>query len=379
MGPSGESATRDRAPKVRGRVMHQDIASDLGERIARGEFDPNAPIPSLRELVAEYGAARATVQRALGTLIAAGRLRSAHGVGTFVSDGCPLQGVVVVTVFGENMDSIAAEITTHDVIEGARRACSEIGAPLISACDSDDPARYVRKGYGFVLSFSDMRRESYAVWTRAVLDARAPASAVLNGFGFPNCVGRDKPAGVRRGLRYLYALGHRRVAMVSRANEDGFPFMSPEPIEDAPGLEVETVPVHYRRKDHAAQIRDNFKAFDRALDRPDPPTALFVACRAAQDAMGFLHDAGLDLPGAISLLGYCRGIFAEWNERRITHVDNPYFASGARAVHEVARMARGGGYQTGHLLLKPEIVEGDTCGPPAPEPARPRARVPALW
>ncbi|MFB9968509.1 GntR family transcriptional regulator [Sinosporangium siamense] len=62
----------------------QQIASALRERIASGEFAPGALLPSERELIAEYGAAKNTVAKALSMLRADGLLVSQIGRGNFV-------------------------------------------------------------------------------------------------------------------------------------------------------------------------------------------------------------------------------------------------------------------------------------------------------
>jgi GntR family transcriptional regulator len=50
------------------RPRHQQIAADLRDLIMRGELRPGAQLPSTAQLVAQYGAANATIQHALKTL-----------------------------------------------------------------------------------------------------------------------------------------------------------------------------------------------------------------------------------------------------------------------------------------------------------------------
>ena len=54
---------------------HEQLRSLLESRIA-AEFSPGDPLPGERALEEEYGVSRITVRRAIGDLVAAGRLRT---------------------------------------------------------------------------------------------------------------------------------------------------------------------------------------------------------------------------------------------------------------------------------------------------------------
>ena len=68
------SGPRPKHAQLRDRLA--DLATELG---------PDAGIPSERELMTTYGVSRATVRRAIESLIADGLLERVHGKGTFVA------------------------------------------------------------------------------------------------------------------------------------------------------------------------------------------------------------------------------------------------------------------------------------------------------
>jgi GntR family transcriptional regulator len=68
------------------RVPYKRIAADMRDRIARGDWQPGDPIPSLDKLASEYQVSRATVQRAVGMLVAEGLLETEPRYGTFVAE-----------------------------------------------------------------------------------------------------------------------------------------------------------------------------------------------------------------------------------------------------------------------------------------------------
>jgi GntR family transcriptional regulator len=63
---------------------HAQLRAILAELVTT-RLGPDAPIPSERELMTEYGVSRATVRKAIDGLVNDGVLQRTHGKGTFVS------------------------------------------------------------------------------------------------------------------------------------------------------------------------------------------------------------------------------------------------------------------------------------------------------
>lgn len=63
---------------------HAQLRAILAELVT-ARLGPDAPIPSERELMAEYGVSRATVRKAIDGLVHDGLLQRTHGKGTFVT------------------------------------------------------------------------------------------------------------------------------------------------------------------------------------------------------------------------------------------------------------------------------------------------------
>ena len=64
---------------------YRQLAGILQARIARGDWQPNRPLPSEARLVQEYGLARTTVRRAIAVLVEEGVLFVVPQRGTFVA------------------------------------------------------------------------------------------------------------------------------------------------------------------------------------------------------------------------------------------------------------------------------------------------------
>jgi GntR family transcriptional regulator len=67
------------------RFVWEQIAEDISADIASGELVVGARLPSEQALAEVYGVARATVRRAIASLVDQGVLVVRHGRGTFVA------------------------------------------------------------------------------------------------------------------------------------------------------------------------------------------------------------------------------------------------------------------------------------------------------
>lgn len=68
------------------RLTYRQIANDLAERIARGEYAPGDQLPSYRETADLYSVSVSTAQRAIGLLQDRGVVRGEPGRGLYVAE-----------------------------------------------------------------------------------------------------------------------------------------------------------------------------------------------------------------------------------------------------------------------------------------------------
>ena len=71
--------------KQSGTALYRQVVEDFVVRMQRGEFRPGDRLAPEAGLAAEYGVNRLTIRRALEDLARAGRVRTVHGVGSFVA------------------------------------------------------------------------------------------------------------------------------------------------------------------------------------------------------------------------------------------------------------------------------------------------------
>lgn len=83
--------------------LYHQLKSDLAARITGGEWRPDEPIPSERELIERYRVSRTTVRQAISDLVAAGLLYRVQGRGTFVAPPHIVQTLGGLTGFAEEL------------------------------------------------------------------------------------------------------------------------------------------------------------------------------------------------------------------------------------------------------------------------------------
>jgi GntR family histidine utilization transcriptional repressor len=115
--------------------LYERVKSHLAERIARGEWQNGARLPSEHELMASLGASRMTIHRALREMSAAGILHRVQGLGTFIATAPPPQALLSVT-------DISEDITAR----GNRHRARIVSLETIKADEADASHFALRKG-----------------------------------------------------------------------------------------------------------------------------------------------------------------------------------------------------------------------------------------
>ena len=82
------------------------------EEMCDNELSPGDPLPGERALEEAYGVSRITVRRAIGDLVAAGRLRRVRGKGTFVAPA-PLVSRLHLASFSDEMKAQRVEASSR--------------------------------------------------------------------------------------------------------------------------------------------------------------------------------------------------------------------------------------------------------------------------
>ncbi|MDQ1724956.1 MAG: LacI family transcriptional regulator [Frankiaceae bacterium] len=188
-------------------------------------------------------------------------------------------------------------------------------------------------------------------------------------------VGADNHHGASLAVDHLVGLGHRRIAVITG------------PLDILPGVErhegfrtqmaahgLEVLPEYVVSGDFF--IESGHAAMLTLLALPNPPTAVF-ACgdQMAVGAMHAINEAGLDVPGDISVVGFDDVEIAALVRPSLTTVSQDYLGLGRAAVELLSNLiaedrefGRGADAPPSTAARRPELVPGalivrDSTGP----------------
>ncbi|WP_030908276.1 LacI family DNA-binding transcriptional regulator [Streptosporangium amethystogenes] len=292
--------------------LYQQVKRDLVAAISRGDYVPDQPFVSQREVCERFGVSTTTAVRALNELVAEGYLVRQRGRGTFVAErpsepARSRERSIAYIMHGSGPHN-------SDIIEGIESVCAELGYRMFLSNTKGSmelQERALRQALdaqagGVALYSVDGRAESPAL---AELKRRGVPVVMVDRYNpeFPtDAVLFDNYSVGYRLTDYLVRQGHRRITAlwdatdctsvqerltghVQALREHGIP-ISPELTALTTYLRLPD----QRRLDMLAAL----------LDRPEPPTALlcangYVLAHAARN----LTALGVEVPGQIELAG----------------------------------------------------------------------------
>jgi LacI family transcriptional regulator len=276
-------------------------------------------------------------------------------------------------ILGEGQDRLAADAFLPTFLQGVTASVHQRGYLLMLQLAEDVPSheayvRLIREQQVDGLILSGPRSDDPLVVELA--DDRFPLilHGRLNGCQFPY-VDVDNSAGASQAVEHLIDLGHRRIGFISNAplsyagaqdrfagykatlSKHGFPLI-PELIRTAVFLP------------DSGQA-----AMEDLLALAEPPTAVFVASDVvALGAMSAIHNAGLDIPNDVAIVGFDDIFLAAQAHPPLTTVRVPAYGLGWTAAEILIALIQGD--QVASVTLETELVIRASCG--SRLPIRPR-------
>ena len=256
--------------------------------------------------------------------------------------------------FGEVVDGIEAEAADHGftalILNGHRDAQRELDA---------------------VETFLQSRVEGMALVGPRVgdddlarLGGATPCVVVASGSEHPgvDTVTTDGRWGAELAVQHLASLGHTRIAHM-----DGGSNVSAEERRDGyrSGMRAagigDLIDIRAAGDDEA----DALDVIDELLSEADPPTAIFAFNDLlAAGALNRLDDAGVAVPGEVSLVGFDNTFIAALRHLSLTTVNQPTLAMGRLAVETLLTRLSDGTDEPVRHTLEPQLVVRSTTGPP---------------
>lgn len=355
------------------RPKRELITDELLRRIEQEVYRPNTFLPSERVLAEEFRVSRPTLRNALAPLVKSGRLVNQPGVGTRVNGDRPSApgrsgserewktlalmlpdiGNRVFLEFTEAIEYTALQSSYHLLL------CNFRHQPALE--ERQIRQLVSRKVDGMILAHDPNLPFPESLST--VVEAKIPAVFL---FSAPTAIRvdavlLDEQAGVNQVMRYLFSLGHRRIAFcrpVSGATHPREKFF----LEYMQRIGV-SVPEHFLIPFESTDNLHCRKTLQRVLRQRPAPTAIFAGNdRVALIVLSQLLALGVDVPGAMSVVGFDNQRFTEHLPVPLTTVDQPKQEMGRRAVELLLeQIEMGPPVGPRREIFQPHLVIRDSC------------------
>lgn len=170
--------------------------------------------------------------------------------------------------------------------------------------------------------------------------------------------------GALEGMRYLIALGHRRIGFISGHYAALSSVRRSEAYRDALAeAGIAYLPDLVRSGDFTRER--GYAAALELLRLPEPPTAIFAANdKSAIGALDAARDLGLAVPRDLSILGFDNIPEATQVAPKLTTVDQAIQEMGTLAIQLLFSLLKGEDLAESRVLVPTQLIKRDSCQPP---------------
>ena len=350
-----------------GKPLYAAVRDSLLVTIETGLFRPGEQMPSTKELSHQLKVSLVTAHRALQELVAAGVLQRSQGRGTFVHEkflerrhtmtkhrlGLVLHGEASIADYyhGQVLDGIRAEADAlrFDLV------LLRFGEDTRNECDGFLYVNPLPEEVKVLIETHTTRRHSVIIG--ATLDKNVSVLASVD---------VDNVDLSRRAVEHLLALRHRRLMFVG---EDALLSNSRDRIAgfkkavEAAGL---VVPERHVLMSSSWRLSDSERSrLVQLLTEPNRPTAIFAAgYYFALDCYAAAREAGLSVPGQLSIIGVDDPPSAQYLSPALTTMSQPLIEVGQTAARHVVNQVNQAGHATGngHVAQNSGQIAGQIAG-----------------
>jgi len=372
--PGAQAANPLLGVRPKYRVLQDMIRAGIADGTLTGAA---GKLPSEQDMARSFGVAYMTVRAAVNELVAEGLLHRVHGKGTFARTDPPLAptsaGVLALLVPSLNsLWNVAGLYYFPAIVQGFCAEATRLGyepsivgrardAVLSAAGELTDVAGIAcllvsREDAETLEAVRDQRRRTPVVGINHYPGRRAIS-----------CVAADQAGGMAAAVRLLAERGHRRIAFLpGPANNLGAEERRAGFAQAAvatPGLDawvVEDEPADYTDLSGVVRTRRLLAA---DAGRPRPTAIVTAGDLIAAGVVQAAREAGLSVPGDLSVVGFGDFQIATYVQPPLTTVRLPLSDLGARAA-QMLHEAAGGATRRRNEALPATVVERGSVGPP---------------
>ena len=348
----------------------------LSSAIVAGDFKVGARIPSEHELCRTYQISRSIVREVLSAFVHEGLIYRLQGKGTFVAQSSLIADRVTKKIKTIGMALANNELFRYpafaEVLSGISKVAEEYNY-LIQQTTTNFKSR--EKNFYYLNALVGKRVEGLVIYDLAIEDKellrlkekRVPF--VLIDRHVPeedlNCILVDYREGFYKAVKYLFNLGHRRMALIlgwlgyriDREKVESYR----RALKDC-GLKY--------NQDFVVEISTRFgegervKRIHNLLDLKASPTAIMTSSdEIAVNVAKMIKNRGLKIPEDISFLIFADSSINKAMEPPMTSVAVPFGQIGELAGKMLINLieAEGKKLPCNQVIVKPELIIRESC------------------
>jgi DNA-binding LacI/PurR family transcriptional regulator len=362
--------------------VYSGVENDLVDQIRSGILNPHECILSENEISRKYNISRRSSRKALDNLVEEGLLYRLPGKGTFVADiksNPAASGISQFTVSFIVPD--IDDIFISEICKGVQEAANSAGCNLIIQ-SSNGSVEKENANIEYSLRHHINGAIIFPNWGKANIDAlyklkEANIPFVLIDRYFKdldtNYVVVDNKNGAFEMTTHLIRLGHINIAHLygteGSANDERL-----EGYRDALATAGIVYNPEYVAKidmNKGRELNDRFEpdrqggyeSMKMLLALKKRPTAVFAGNDyQAIGAMQAAREAGLDIPGDISVAGFDDLKFSSLLEVPLTTIKQPKQEIGAKAFEILLRKINGSSSEVTQIVLDTKLIIRKSCG-----------------
>jgi DNA-binding LacI/PurR family transcriptional regulator len=353
-------------------LKQEEVTAALRARIAGGQYKTGELIPPERTLADEFQVARLTLRRALDPLIQEGMVVKVPGIGTRVTaaETAVSNGRSPWRVLGLLIPDFSNRFFI-EVTEAVEYTALQRGYQLLLCNSRHDVGLedwHLRQFADRHVDGVVIAHDPYRELPRSLVQLEEASIPFVFLFATPaeaqfDTVALDDRSGVEELMKYLFSLGHRRIAFC-RPNEG----VNMHPREQAfrgimesAGLAIPAsfiIPLETLTHPRGPEI------LKRLFAGRNAPTAVFAGNdRTALLLLKQLVHLGITVPDQVSVIGFDNLRFTEDLPVALTTVDQPKQDMGRRAVELLLeKIELGRSNAPRNEIFRPRLVIRASCG-----------------
>jgi len=348
------------------KLKYLQLADMVRSQIASGDLSAGDRLPSLAQMYRNYGAAQATVQRAYDILERENLIERRSGSGVYVALPQTATDVNIGLLLRSAFHKPVSDYSySQFVLEGIRQASRELGTKITLMNDNDSISRHELDG---ILLWCDK-------WEACALGIpdSLPQVILFQHSNDITSVTADDFNGSRLATAHLIAQGHRRIACLMEENLD-------IPIQRRAGYlaalrdaGIEAVPQWMRLTEKTLPGKNHYyQDWGRQQMQAwlnEGWSDLHCTAIVAQNdlsAIGIiqvLQEAGYDVPGQVSVIGFDGTPICDVMHPRLTSIQVPLYEIGKEAVKVLFDQIETGSQSPREISLPVKLREGNSVAP----------------